>query len=67
MLSSLIKNLIEEFYFINALLYNFHHHHRSLRIKTEQGIIHRTPAQAAGIATKRFSLLELLRLNPIAC
>jgi len=53
--------------FINALLYNFHHHHRSLRIKTEQGILKRTPAQAAGIATKRFSVLELLRLNPIAC
>ena len=53
--------------FINALLYNFHHHHRSLRIKTEQGITHRTPAQAAGIATKRFTVLELLRLNPIAC
>src|SRR5205814_1430034 len=35
--------------FINAVLYNFHHSHRSLRIKTEQGIIHRTPAQAAGI------------------
>jgi IS1 family transposase/transposase-like protein len=53
--------------FINALLYNFHHFHRSLRIKTQQGIIHRTPAQAAGIVTKRFSVLELLRLNPIAC
>lgn len=52
---------------INALLYNFHHCHRSLRIKTEQGIIKRTPAQAAGIATKRYSVLELLRLNPIAC
>lgn len=53
--------------FINALLYNFHHYHRSLRIKTEQGIVKRTPALAAGIATKRFSVLELLRLNPIAC
>lgn len=53
--------------FINALLYNFHHHHRSLRIKTDQGIIHSTPAQAARIATRRFSVLELLRLNPIAC
>jgi len=53
--------------FINALLYNFHHYHRSLRIKTEMGILKRTPAQAAGIATKRFSVLELLRLNPIAC
>jgi hypothetical protein len=53
--------------FINALLYNFHHFHRSLSIKTEQGLMKRTPAQAAGIATKRFSVLELLRLNPIAC
>lgn len=53
--------------FINALLYNFHHYHRSLKVKTEQGLIKRTPAQAAGIAAKRFSVLELLRLNPIAC
>lgn len=53
--------------FINALLYNFHHYHRSLKIKNQEGILKRTPAQAAGIATKRFSVLELLRLNPIAC
>jgi IS1 family transposase len=53
--------------FISACLYNFHHYHSSLRIKTEQGYQHRTPAQAAGLVSNRFSILDLLRLNPAIC
>ncbi len=52
--------------FISGLLYNFHHLNRSLRIKAEDGSWQkRTPAMAAGLATKSFSILELLRLSPI--
>jgi IS1 family transposase/transposase-like protein len=53
--------------FISVVLYNFHHHHRSLTIKTVEQHLKRTPAQAAGLTSRQFSLLELLRLNPIAC
>jgi hypothetical protein len=52
--------------FISGLLYNFHHPNRSLRVRTEDGNWQkRTPAMAAGLATKSFSILELLRLTPI--
>jgi len=52
--------------FTSLLLYNFHHYHSSLSLRTEDGqLIKRTPAMAAGLANKQFSLIELLRLSPI--
>ncbi len=51
---------------ITALRYNFHHAHRSLRQRTENGRWQpRTPAMAAGLADHLYSSLELLRLCPI--
>lgn len=52
--------------FISALRYNFHHCHRSLQLKLEDGsILKRTPAMAAGLSSHPFSTLELLRLCPV--
>lgn len=51
---------------ISALRYNFHHAHRSLRRRTEEGRWQqRTPAMAAGVADHIYSSLELMRLCPI--
>lgn len=51
---------------IAALRYNFHHAHRSLRQRTEDGRWQpRTPAMAAGLADHPYSSWELLRLCPI--
>jgi transposase-like protein len=51
--------------FISVVLYNFHHEHRSLQIKDEDGRWQkRTPAMAAGLTNKKYSVLELLRLSP---
>lgn len=52
--------------FISALLYNFHHCHRSLTLRNnDRSLYKRTPAMAAGLADRCFSLLELMRLCPI--
>jgi hypothetical protein len=54
--------------FISVLLYNFHHEHRSLRIRNEDGHWQkRTPAMAAGLTNKKYSVLELLRMSMIGC
>ena len=51
---------------IGAVRYNFHHPHRSLRQRTEQGRWQqRSPAMAAGIAEHLYSSLELMRLCPV--
>ena len=51
---------------IGALRYNFHHPHRSLRQRTDEGRWQpTTPAMAAGIAEHRYSSLELMRLCPV--
>lgn len=53
--------------FISVLLYNFHHYHRSLTRRTDDGqVIKRTPAMAAGLADRQFSILDLLRLSSLA-
>lgn len=52
--------------FITALRYNFHHPHRSLRVKTDAGTwLNRSPAMAAGLADHICSSIELLRLCPV--
>jgi hypothetical protein len=52
--------------FISVMLYNFHHNHRSLSLKMEDGHWKkRTPAIAAGLTETIFSVLDLLRLSPI--
>ena len=52
--------------FISALLYNFHHFNRSLNLKSELGsLLKRTPAMAAGLAHRCFSVLDLMRMCPI--
>ena len=51
---------------ISAVRYNFHHPHRSLRPRTEEGRWQqRSPAMAAGIADQLYSSLELMRLCPV--
>lgn len=41
--------------------YNFHHIHRGLRIKQEDGtFLHRTPAMAKGLAERPWTILDLL-------
>lgn len=51
---------------IGAVRYNFHHTHRSLRQRSDEGRWqHRTPAMAAGIAEQCYSSLELMRLCPV--
>ena len=51
---------------IGALRYNFHHAHRSLRQRSDEGRWQpTTPAMAAGIAEHRYSSLELMRLCPV--
>ena len=51
---------------ISAVRYNFHHPHRSLRPRTEEGRWQqRSPAMAAGIADPLYSSLELMRLCPV--
>lgn len=51
---------------IGAVRYNFHHPHRSLRQRTDEGRWQpTTPAMAAGIAKHRYSSLELMRLCPV--
>lgn len=50
---------------IAVVRYNLHHPHRSLRLKTADGLWEkRTPAMAAGLADHVFSAIELLRLCP---
>lgn len=50
---------------ISVLRYNFHHCHRSLRLKSATGRYqHRTPAMAAGLISTPCSTLHLLRLCP---
>lgn len=49
--------------YITALRYNFHHPHRSLRVKTDAGSwLKRSPAMAAGLTDHICSSIELLRL-----
>ena len=51
---------------IGAVRYNFHHPHRTLRQRTEEGRWQqRSPAMAAGIAEHLYSSLELMRLCPV--
>ena len=50
---------------ISALRYNFHHPHRTLRLRTPEGHWQkRSPAMAAGLTDQIYTALDLMRLNP---